>query len=150
MVYDLGFLLATAGGQQGDQAAGQQRRQGVVHRRRQALEHQTRQQHDDAEEDQVVVEDRVVGCLVVGDLVLLRQNLVVLLLAAQLVVCVDLSSHGLLALLGDLMLEEELAVPVRQNHQVAGEQRDHGVQNGVLVQVEVLNLPEQPCSQLVG
>lgn len=140
----LSFLLSIAGRQQGDQTAGDQRGQGVVDRRRQALEHQTREQHDDCEVDQIVVKDRVVGRLVVGHLVFLRQYLVVLLFAGQLVVRVDLASNGFLAFLGDLVLEVELAVSIRQDHQVGGEQGHDRVQDGILVEVQMLDLPEEP------
>ena len=86
-------LGGAPGGDEGDDAGGDAHRRDVVEGRAERLEDVERGEHEDGEEDGVVVEDGEGGGLVLGHLVLLPQDALVLLLAADLLVVVKLAGH---------------------------------------------------------
>ena len=112
---------------------------------REVLEDKERGDEQNDEEQAVVVEDRVGGGLELGNLVLLPEETVVLVLLALLVhLAGELLDDGVLALLRNLVLEHELDVAIGEADQVGGDKSGRHVEDVEVPRLHLMDAPVQP------
>jgi len=147
--FGIGIVLGAApSGDESDDTGGDGHRGDIIEARREGLEDVKGGEHQDGEEESVVVEDGKRCGLVLCDLVLLPQDTFVLFLAADLLVIVQLPrhllSHSRLSLHRDLVLEEVLCVTVCECYKPRGDEGDDSEEWSGGHRLHRVDTPKQP------
>lgn len=147
VVNGLGTDSLGSSGQQSDQAGWQAGRQRIIEGRAERSQQDERGKQEQSKEKRVVVEDGVVGCFIIGHLVLFPQNTLVFFVARQFAVgqfAAQLFANGVFAILSKSVFKLEFGIAISESDCIRCNQRDHAEQHGPVGHLHVVNTPVQP------
>lgn len=142
------IILLSTSREQGQNACSRTNREHIIHSGRKGSQQIEAAENDDSQVQGIIVEYREGGGLEVGNLVLLPQYPLVLLLLAHLLVLGQLlhqlPGDGVFSLDRNFVFQRKLCVAIRHRYQIGGDQGEEGEWDQAGVHVDHVDPPEEP------